>query len=303
MSPETLEQVQTEVQAPAVQPVQAESPKPEVKEDLVTRASKVSLEQPKKDESVSQDSIAFNVKDIEKIADPVAKKLAEDAYKSFQADYTRKTQALASERKNMESFKAQLDQMKSWSPQRIQEELNNPSFIQAAQEYQRLNGVQAQQQLNPNADLTQEEFSYLSPEQQKLYTKTKQMEQTLNVVNNRLQTSEVEKHDMAMKSKYANYSTDLVNDSLAKMAHLDPVTVREYVFKASDYEKAVQRAYELGRQDRKVEMNEKVNASSSNNGISVTSQGDVPTRLPKESGVEYFKRIALNNASKFINKK
>jgi hypothetical protein len=280
--------------APVVEStVQAEAtPKPV--EDLVTRASKVSLEQPKKDESVPSDSIAFNVKDIEKITDPQARKLAEDAYKSFQADYTRKTQALASERKQMESFKGQLEQMKSWSPQRIQDELNNPSFIQAAQEYQRINGVQTQPQVNPNADLTQEEFSYLSPEQQKLYTKTKQMEQTLNVVNNRLQASEVEKVDMSLQSKYANYSSATVDDALRQLASMKPVDIREHVFKAQDYEAAVQRAYKLGLQDKKEEQGQKIAASSQPNNISVTSSNDVPTKQPKESHQGYFHRLAEN---------
>lgn len=284
-----------------VQAVQAEVQKPQ--ESIVTRASKVSLDNPKKADEGQTESIQFNVKDLDKISDPVARKLAEDAYKSFQGDYTRKTQALAQERKEMEGFKSKLDSMKSWNPERIQEELNNPSFVQAAQEYQRrLNPQTPQQTSNGNSELTEEEFSYLAPEQQKLYLKTKQMEQSLNIVNTRLQASEVEKEDMSLKGKYANYEPRTVNEIYQDMMSGRVQATREHLWKVVDYENAVQRAYQLGLEDRKPGMQEKVSASTQTNGYSVTPSSDTPVRLPKESGIEYFKRLALNNAAKLMKK-
>lgn len=287
-------------QAAPVAPVQApvvETPK----EDLITRASKVSLDNPQK--TTQSEESKFDVNEISKIADPLARKLAEDAYKSFQADYTKKTQALAAERKQMESLKAQLESSGQYTPDKIHSMLNDPSFVRAAQEYQRINGVQqAPTQETGNGDLTQEEFSYLTPEQQKLYVKTKQMEQSLNVVNNRLQASEVEKQDMGLKSKYANYNPQSVNEIYNGLMSGSMQATREHLWKVQDYDSAVQRAYQLGLQDRKVEMGEKVAASSQTNGVSVTPSGDIPVRQPKESGVEYFKRIALNNASKLMKK-
>lgn len=287
-------------QAAPVAPVQApvvETPK----EDLITRASKVSLDNPK--EAVKPEESKFDVNEISKIADPVARKLAEDAYKSFQADYTKKTQALAAERKQMESLKQQLEASGQYTPERIHSMLNDPSFIRAAQEYQRMNGVQQDTtQATGNGDLTQEEFSYLTPEQQKLYVKTKQMEQSLNVVNTRLQASEVEKQDMSLKSKYANYDPNSVNEIYQGLMTGRVQATREHLWKVQDYDAAVERAYRLGLQDRKLEMGEKINASSNTNGVSVTPSGDVPVRQAHESGVEYFKRIALNNASKLMKK-
>ncbi len=294
--PETIPQTTTTTtEAPVVQ-----APT----EDLVTRASKVSITPAANQETVGQPSseasLSFNVKDLEKITDPTARKFAEDAYKSMQSDYTKKTQALASEKAVL---KAQLEQSGQYTTSRIQQLLNDPSFVQAAQEYQRLNGPQPQQApTDANADLTADEFSYLTPEQQKLYTKTKQMEQTMNIMNNRLQTSEIEKQDMSLKTKYANYDPKSVNDIYQGMMNGSIQATREHLWKVQDYDSAVQRAYKLGLEDRASGLAEKVNASSTINGVSVTSSNDVPVRLAKESGVEYFKRIAIHNASKLMKK-
>lgn len=295
MSPETL--TQTVVEA-APQSVQAEPVKPQ--EDLVTRASKVSIVSP---EQKPDDSISFNVKDFDKIQDPASRKLAEDAYKSMQADYTRKTQALASERKSMEALKAQLEQSGVYSPAKIQEMLNNPSFVQAAEEYYRTTRpAQASQPTNGDGTLSQEEFSYLSPEQQKLYLKTQQLETALKSVNSRLQSSEVEKEDGSLKSRYANYDPRTVNQIYNDMMTGKVQATREHLWKVVDYEEAVKRAYQLGKEDRKLETADKVNASSSPQGVNVIPSSDVPTRIPNESGIEYFKRIAIHNAGKIIRK-
>jgi len=293
--PETNIATQTAEPKPAVQ---AEPAQVAQKEDLVTRASKVGMEV--KPEAKPEEA-TFNVNDLDKIQDPQARKLAEDAYKSFQADYTRKTQALASERKEMEALKAKLEQSGQYTPAKISELLNDPSFVQAAQEYQRINGGQ-QTPVQNNGDLTQEEFSYLTPEQQKLYVKTKQMEQSLSIVNNRLQASEVSREDMSLKSKYANYDPDTVNQIYRDMMSGKIQATREHLWKVADYESAVERGYRLGLEDRKLEVGQKVAASSDLNGMSVTPAGDTPIRGPKESGIEYFKRIALHNAQKFMKK-
>ena len=90
-----------------------ETQKPEVKESLITRASKVSLESanPEKGtEQASQEAIKLDQATIEKIADPTLKAAVMEAHKSMQADYTRKTQELASKRKEMDSLKSQLEQ-------------------------------------------------------------------------------------------------------------------------------------------------------------------------------------------------
>jgi hypothetical protein len=73
---------------------------------------------------------------------------------------------------------------------------------------------------------------------------------------------------------------------------------REHLWKVVDYESAVKRAYDLGKQDRKMEVAEKVGASSNPNLINITPSNDVPVRIQNESSTDYFRRIALNAARK-----
>lgn len=275
-------------------------------ESLISRASKVSLDTPKKDDGVLTESIKLDQATIDKITDPVLKASVQEAYKSMQSDYTRKTQELATKRKEMDQLKSQLEQSGQYTPSKIQQLLADPSFVQAAQDYQRLNGSQSNSQALANGDLTAEEISYLSPEQQKLYHKTKEVEQTNQQILSKLSSSETarvfEQQDITLKSKYANYDSKAVDQIYDGMMRGTIQATREHLWKVQDYDHAVQRAYQLGKEDRKMEMSEKVAASSQTNGVSVVASSDVPVRLPNESGTEYFKRIALSNAAKFLSK-
>ena len=290
--PETYTAPQTV--EPAVPPVQAEAP---TTEDLVTRASKVTVPvQPEKAPEGSQETINFNVKDFEKIQDPSARKLAEDAYKSMQSDYTRKTQDLAAKRKEAESLKAQAEASKYDIPTL----LNDPKWVQVASEYQKT--LKPQPEVTGNGDLTQEEFSYLAPEQQKLYLKTKQIEQGQQVLVSQLQSERLQKEDVTLKSRYANYEPQTVDKIYQDMMTGRVQATREHLWKVVDYEAAVNRAYQLGLQDRKIETAEKVAGSSQPSGVSVTPSSDTPARLPNEAGTEYFKRLAVHNFQKLLKK-
>lgn len=289
---ETLTQTapaETQVQAP----VQAEQPKPQ--ESIITRASKVSLDQPQKTETQSEESIKVNNDSIEKIVDPALKQAVKDAYKSMESDYQRKMQDLASRRKEMDTLRAQLEQSGQYNPTKIQELLNNPSFVQAAQEYQK----QITPRENVNSPLTQEEFSYLSPEQQKLYHSTQEAK---NIAVNALtqaqqinQRAANQAEDSRLQQTYANYQPQTVDQVYNDMMTGKVQATREHLWKVADYDSAVNRAYQLGLQDRKIELGEKLNASSQPNNISVTpSSGDVPIKMPNESAPDYFRRIAQN---------
>jgi hypothetical protein len=305
-----------QVLTPQTEPAKIEQPAPSVqapvapKEDLVTRASKVNLDTPKKDESNQTESIQFNVKDLERIADPNARKLAEDAYKSFQADYTRKTQALAEKSKNADLTKSELESLRQQVEQArnkvydIPSLLNDPQWVQKAAEYQQRNPI-SNAPVN-GGDLTQEEISYLTPEQQKLYLKTKEVEQTNQAILSKLNSSEqarvFQEQDNTLKSKYANYQPQTVDEIYNGMMNGKIQATREHLWKVADYDAAVERAYKLGLEDRNLNLGEKLNASSQPSGVSVTPSNDVPVRNQNESGVEYFKRIAMNNAQKLIRK-
>ena len=93
---------------PVVNPVDntaAPEAKPDVtiqtsQDEIITRASGFQVDPKPTDNG---DKITFDPKMIEQITDPQHKKLVEDAYKSFQADYTKKTTDIASQRKALEA--------------------------------------------------------------------------------------------------------------------------------------------------------------------------------------------------------
>jgi hypothetical protein len=263
-------------------------------EDLVTRASKVTIPaQPEKGESAPQDAIKLDQAAIDRISDPALKQAVIETHKSMQADYTRKTQAAAQVRKEAEALKAQAEAGKYDIPTL----LNDPKWVQVASEYQKT--IKPQPTGNSNGDLTEEEFSYLPPEQQKSYLKMKNLEQGMQSLANLAQSERMKNEDMTLKNRYANYEPQTVDKIYQDMMTGKLQATREHLWKVADYESAVNRAYQLGLQDKKVETANKVAGSTQSSGVNVTPTGDAPTRLPNESGIEYFKRIAAHNFSKF----
>lgn len=267
--------------------------------DLITRASQVSLEQPQNSPvpgAATDSTIKLDQATIDKITDPALKSAVTEAYKSMQADYTRKTQAVAEKARQ---FEQQVEAMKLWTPERVQQELQNPSFIQAAQEYQRAHGAQAYQPATAQGDLTPEELSYLSPEQQKMYEKTKQMEQTLAMMNGRLQSAEVEKQDMTLRSKYANYDPRAVDEIYRGMMSGAIQATREHLWKVQDYDAAVQRAYALGQQDAKTGITQARQATTPSGAVTTqTTDPDIPVKQKGESHQDFFRRLAASAKAK-----
>lgn len=271
---------------------------PGTQEDLLSRVSGFS---PKKEAQEPQgDPSKFNIKEfndyLAKIADPQARKLVEDAYKSMQADYTRKTQDLASQKREMDTLKAQLEQSGRYTPDRIQQLLTDPSFVQAAREYEQRNKP-ASQSGNVSTDLTEEEFSYLTTEQQKSYLQSKQARDlaanAMQQVNQMKLKVESEKEDMHLQGRFKNYDPTVVNQIFDDLMSGKVQATREHLWKVADYEGAVERAYRLGRQDEKQGISAAREASSQVNGFTPKGVDDgAPQKNKGESFNDYWRRLA-----------
>lgn len=290
MGNENLTQTAPTTTETKVAPVQANEPQKLVSaDDIITRSSAFKV-QPETTPNGTQET-KFNFKDIEKITDPVAKKWAEDAYKSFQADHTRKTQEIAEQRRNLES--AQSLKSKNFTLNDVDELLNNPTFIQAAQEKQKIAQPQQTMSQNGNAELTEEEFSYLTPEMQKVYLQQKQTKDMVAQLTGKLQSAEIEKEDMTLKTRYTNYSPESVNQIYRDMMSGKINATREHLWKVLDYEDMAKRVYQLGRQDEKQGISQARQASTQVNGVTTqTLDSDIPTRLKNESFQDHWKRLA-----------
>ena len=246
--------------------------KPEPKEDLVTRASKVEV----KEEPKTEDKFDVNAIENAKTIDE-AKEWALKSHKSFQSDYTRKTQDLATERKTWE---AKQEEAKNWTPERVQSLLEDPNFVQAAQNVPSINQT--------------DEYSALSEKEKAEISDNKKQIQMLSQTNANLQRKQ---QDENLKGKYANYSPEAVDIITNNLLTGKVQATREDLWKVSDYDEAVKRAYQLGLQDKQETTQEKV-GSVSFDGTQAVSNKDVPPPNEGESTRDYFTRIAMGRLQK-----
>jgi hypothetical protein len=249
-----------------------EEPKP--KEDLISRVSKVAVA-PKKEET---NPFGLTKEDYDAVQkDQTLSKF----YKSMLADYTRKTQ-------NLSERERELEKLSNWTPERVQQLLNDQKFVQAAQQV-------ASIQNPPNSGLTDQEYSALTDKEK---AQLNQMQQEMHQL--KLQNWQMlqKQQDEQLRTKYANYAPDIVDVTIHKLVKGEVQATRETVWKALDYEDAVRRAYELGKQDRALENQEK-EQSVSIEGFSATPKQEVPKAEPNESNMSYFKRLAAKRLAEF----
>ena len=269
--PETMKET---IVAPVVEP----QPKPE--EDLMSRVSKVKLDAVKP----VIDEEKFDPKDIEKIPDPVAKKYAEQAYKSFEKGYQKKFQDLAEQRKEVEQ---KLNEFSNWTPEKIHTLLNDPKFVESAQ-------AVAKSQAPQNWNGSQEQWSSLNDNEKQEWA---QMKNAVNQMSMALTLEHQRRQDDGLKQKYANYEPQAVDTITAELLAGKARATREDIWKVYDYENAVKRAYELGKMDKRPEMEEKANASSYD-GLSVNQPKTTEKPQTGEGNLTAFKRIVLENLAK-----
>ena len=278
--------METTAEIKAAEPV-IEAPIVEApKEDLISRVSKVKVED--KPTELNIEEPKFDVNDIENIADPVAKEQALRAYKSFQRGFNQKFQELADLRKKLEVTQ----QPTTWTKDRIRQELNKPDFIQASQEV-------LQEQNPPDSGMNDTEWSALTTNEKKQWQAMQSELASLKQQQNRQQILQNFKmQDDTLKTKYANYDPQAVDIITNELLTGKRQATREDLFRSLDYEKAVKRAYELGKQDGNLDKQDKVNASAYD-GISTGKPAtDVPVAEKNESTNSFFGRIVANNIAK-----
>lgn len=249
--------------------------------DLLSRVAsfKPSEAQPVKQES---DSV-FDIKEIDKISDPKAREIAEKAYKSLQSGFTKKFQELAEIRKQFESKQSESS---NWTPEKVQNLLNDPAFVQSAQAVAGINPAAKQGGLADN------EWSALSDTEKARINEMQTQLRNLQQMN--LQSIRAQE-DAQLKSKYANYNAQAVDIITNDLLQGKVNATREHLHKVLDYDDAVRRAYELGRQDSKAKNEEKVNSMSfsAGNGVQTNSNGIAPEK--GESDSSFWKKIIAKN--------
>jgi hypothetical protein len=279
-------------------PVPVAPAKPEL--SLIERVAQFKPEV-KPQEPTPQPSDVFNLKEIESIKDPIARTTAERAYKSMQSDYTKKTQEVAEEKrklaeqkKELEAKTTQANQKPVWTAERIQSELlNDPTFVAEAQRIAQANPAPS----NPSASgLSDDQWSALSSEEKAKFNlmeqKVAELEQLSKQSKQQAQVAAVQSQHQALKSKFANYNSDIVDTTVRDIVDGKVQIGLEQIWKALDYEASVNRAYELGKLDAAGKQKERI-GNMSYDGGQVAGAPSTAEPGKNESGQAFFRRLAI----------
>lgn len=229
------------------------------------------------------------------ITDPVAKKAAAEAIermrRGMQSDYTKK----------LEDAQRLVNQSKSWTPQRIQQELlTNPEFVSAAQM------IQGNQTNTNDRQITQDEYSALTDTEKAKFNMIPQLQQELLQMKNQSAQqalmSSINEKDITYKQKYPDYDPVKINEAAMRFQKITPAEAREYIYKADMYETNVRKAFEMGKLEGQGKLQTKINTITPQ-GTIVTNNEVVPTKVAGESDKAFFVRLGQFRLNQFKNQK
>lgn len=276
---ETIREQEPEVKEETKPVVKAEA-KPEVKKEeqnLVTRVSQVKTpEKPAEEEH-------FNINEldaeIERVDNPEVKKQLVSLKKSLIKGENQKYEQIASLRKEYET---KLAQSTSWTPERVKSEMNKPDFIEAAKAVVGGNG-------------TIDEDSTLSDEAR---AELKQLKSKIDMLQSSNWQAQKAHQDVKLKEKYANYAPDIVDTVTTDLMHNKRVATREDLWKVIDYDKAVNRAYELGLSDKIIINKEKAEGITAVDGSGSVTTSPALERKKGESVQAFMVRSYQTHTTK-----
>lgn len=268
-----------------VQSVKTETPtevKTETKPDFNQRLDNF-LQTNKPKEPVGEVDFDFN--DIEKIQDPQAKEYVEKAYKSLRKGFDKKYQEVAEIAKNLKGQSV-------WTPERLKAEMNKPDFVQSAQTI--TSSVQ-QPSSNPrDSGLTDEEWSVLSDKEKGQLVN---MQARINSLEQLATSNMWRQQDADLKQKYPNYDAQAIDTLTADLISGKVQANREHLFKVMDYdglqkrmEEKIKAAYQMGREDERSGITERVNVSTIEGTTVQPNKAIEP--IKGEKPIDFFKRAA-----------
>ena len=280
----TVPQPEVPAAAKPVEPSPS-SPKIEVPKmssnDILKRTQEKPQESPKPQESSYRE-------DLDKITDPAVKVIAEKAIKDFESGYNKKYQDLATQRKELEG---KLNQISTWTPQRLAEELRKPEFVQAMQTLQ--------QQSPPQGwDGSSDEWSALSNTEKAQFQQMRQETQSLQSQMQRMLQSQ---EDIKIKEQYPEYNPAIVDEAIEGLRTGQITPSRSDIWKVVEHDNNVQKGYQFGYEDGYKKALEKLNGNSiiPSNG-SMTPADDVPEDIKSKgfASIAGWRLSRLRNGNK-----
>ena len=266
------------------QPVeQAQSTQPKQEEDLLSRVTKYQEDNdPEKQETpidINKDS-SFDLKEIESMTDPVAKEQAMKAYKSFQRGFNQKFQELADLKKQLQAT-MQSPNTQEWTPERVQQLTQDPSFVRAAQQI-------------AGQNMSEEEYSALSDSEKARLQKVDALEREILTLKRLNESTIRQQQHSQYAQKYANYDAQKVDEITADIIARKISPTSEHIYKAFWHDENVKKAYEMGRKDERLGVSEKVQ-SMSVQGLQTNESQEQLAPKEGESNRNFWTRLVEKN--------
>lgn len=274
---------------PVDQAAEPQATQPE--EDLLTRVSKFVKDndsEGKPDPEV--DSTMFNDAElkqkIDQVDDPEFKAELMALRKSALSGMNDKFRELAEFKKDLQAMKEGQSVPAGWTPQRVQSLLNDPQFVQAAQQ------IAGETPSNGDPleyadDGVKSVVNELKQEITALKTQSNQAIQAQTQAARQVQHKE-------LSSRYANYVPKEIDTITADMIEGRLQATNEHLYWAMKGPENSRNAYEMGLHDGRAGKEDKI-ASTSIDGISTNLSSTVETKEAGESGLNFFMRLANKN--------
>lgn len=274
----TASQAPAPVSTPAVNATVV--PAVEAKDSVIKRAAAIPTPAPSTNGN-EPPKVSISMDDVkDPLARQILEKKLEEANKGVSEAFGKVGAEKSKYLQEIEKLKAETN--RPWTPERLQQEINKQDFIQSA--------TSLQSSLAPQG-VPQETWSALSPEDKQLILQAKQEAALARQEVFQMQQSQVlTTVDTELKQEYPDYDSAPINAfyQKAQSNQLTPKEMREAVYWAINGRKLCERSYELGRQDNKTTIQEKINGISPN-GLNITpTMGNTVERKPGERSGNVF---------------
>jgi hypothetical protein len=197
-------------------------------------------------------------------------------------------QEISEMRKELTSLKQGINP--GWSPERIQQLLNDKEFLGAAQQVLG-NGIEQQ-----NSDDDEYVPESVKREIDRLKQENSQFKQQWNQFNQRQSQEHIQREHQVLSEKYGNYDSKKVDELITGLIKGEVQAGPEVVYKAYFHDDNVKRAYEMGRRDAAGGFEEKRNVSSFSSNTVQQPNADLKAEKG-ESNKQFLQRIINNKLS------
>jgi hypothetical protein len=287
---EQTQPVKTEQSAPAeVQAGATENNVVSVEDILKRSVTAEASVKPSSSESNASELADLKSVKLDDIKDPQARAFVERRVKELESGVNRKFEELAEKRRELEARLAEANP--TWTPQRIKTLLQDQNFLSSVQELQRTSAPQ-------EWEGSQEEWSSLSPREKQEFDNLRRQNMDMSrKFDQLLQSQEAQKQDEQLKQKFPDYDPEEVNKLQKGLMDGTIQATRADLWKVATFEKAIERAYRLGLQDKNQGLKEKINAGSNFNEMNVNSSNEVPEEI-KKMGITEILKYRLSQTKK-----